>query len=41
MWIIRAWQCVILEVIVKCFKNCYISNAVDGTDDDMFWNDSE
>jgi hypothetical protein len=40
MWIIRAWQCISPEVIVKGFKKCCISNAVDGTDDDMLWNDS-
>jgi hypothetical protein len=28
-------------VIVKGFKKCSISNAVDGTDDDMLWNGSE
>jgi hypothetical protein len=26
---------------VKGIKNCCISNAVDGTDDDMLWNDTE
>ena len=26
---------------VKGFKKCRISNAVDGTDDDMWWNGSE
>ena len=27
---------------VKFFKKCFISNAVDGTDDeDMLWNDNE
>jgi hypothetical protein len=41
MWIITAWQHISLVVTVKCFKKCYISNAVDGTDDDMWWNDSE
>ena len=29
------------EATVKGLKNCYISNAVDGTNDDMLWNDSE
>jgi hypothetical protein len=29
------------EVIVKLFKNCHISNALDETDDDMLWNKSE
>jgi hypothetical protein len=28
-------------VTVEGFKNCCVSNAVDGTDDDMLWNDSE
>ena len=41
MWIITAWQCISPEVSVKGFKKCCISNAVDGTDDDMLWNGSE
>jgi hypothetical protein len=28
-------------MIVMGFKNCCISSAVDGNDDDMLWNDSE
>jgi len=28
-------------MIVKGFKNCCIYRAVDGSDDDMLWNDSE
>jgi hypothetical protein len=27
--------------MVKGFKKCCISSAMDGTDDDMLWNDSE
>ena len=30
-----------MEVTVKDFKKCCISNAVGGTDDDMLWDDSE
>ena len=26
---------------MKGFKQCCVSNAVDGTDDDMLWNGSE
>jgi hypothetical protein len=26
---------------MKGFKKCYISNALDGTDDDVLWNGSE
>jgi len=39
--IFSQWQCNSPEVTVKCFNKCCISNAVDGTDDDMLWNGSE
>jgi len=29
------------EMIVKVFKKCHISNAMDETDDEMLWNESE
>jgi len=42
MWIIMAWQCVSPEVTVEgIFKKCFITNAVDETDDNKFWNGSE
>jgi hypothetical protein len=41
MWIITAWQHISPELTVKGFKKCCISCAVDGTHDDMLWNDSE
>ena len=41
MHIITTWQRISPEVIVKGFKQCCTSNAVDGTDDDMLWNGSE
>ena len=28
-------------MVVKGFQKCCISNAMDGTDDDMLWNSSE
>jgi hypothetical protein len=39
--IIKAWQRISPEVIVKGFKKCCISNAVDETDNNVLWNDSE
>jgi hypothetical protein len=39
--IIKAWQHVSPEVIVKVFKKCCISNAMDDTDNDILWNGSE
>jgi hypothetical protein len=41
MWIIMAWQCISPEVTVKGFMKCCIANAVEGTDDGMFWNGRE
>jgi len=29
------WQCISPEMIVKDFKNCCISNAMDETDDNI------
>ena len=40
IWIIMTWQHISLEVFVKSFKKCSISNAVDGTGN-MLWNCSE
>jgi len=41
MWIITAWQYISPAVILKGFKKCWLSNAVDETDDDTLWNGSE
>jgi hypothetical protein len=35
------WQHISPEVAVKGFKKCCVSNAMDGTKDNMLWNDSE
>ena len=36
-----AWQHISPEVTVKDFEKCCKSNAVDKTDDNVWWNDSE
>jgi hypothetical protein len=41
MCIITAWQHISPEETVNSFKNCCMSNGMDGTDDDMIWNESE
>jgi len=33
-----AWQRISLEVSVKGFKKCHVSNAMDETDDSVMWN---
>jgi hypothetical protein len=39
--IITVWQHNPPQVTVKGFKKCCVSNALDGTDDGMFWNERE
>ena len=41
-WVIKAWNGVKPKVIIKSFKKCGISNAMDGTEDDAVFelNDS-
>jgi len=39
--IITVWKHNPPQVTVKGFKKCCVSNALDGTDDDMFWNERE
>ena len=41
LWVILAWERISPVVIVKGFKMCCISNAVDGTDDGLLWKDRE
>jgi hypothetical protein len=36
-----AWQCISPEVLVKVFKKCCLSNAVEEADDDILRNGSE
>ena len=36
-WVIKAWNGVKPEVIIKSFKKCGISNAMDGTKDDAIF----
>jgi hypothetical protein len=37
----NTWQRISLKVALKGFNKCCISSAVDGTDNDMLWNDSK
>lgn len=36
-WILTAWRRISPESIVSGFKKCCISNAMDGTEDDIIW----
>ena len=39
-WVKNAWDFVKTESVVKSFKKCSISNALDGTEDDIFFENS-
>jgi hypothetical protein len=34
-----AWKAIPESIIVRSFKNCCISNALDGSEDDIVWED--
>lgn len=36
-WVSKAWKKVDPSIIQKSFKKCCISNALDGTEDDLLW----
>lgn len=36
-WVSEAWRSLPEEMVVRAFKKCCISNALDGTEDDMLW----
>src|SRR6266498_1986850 len=38
-WVLEAWAEIPKEMIVKSFKKCGISNAMDGSEDDLFGQD--
>ena len=38
-WIVDCWKTLDKQIIVKSFKRCCISNAMDGTEDDILWNE--
>ena len=40
-WVEQAWAQVSVEIVSKAFKKCGISNALDGTEDDMIWEEEE
>lgn len=39
IWIEEAWDEIKSEIVMKSFKKCGISNAFDGTEDDLLWDD--
>ena len=40
-WVKRSWDSVKEDIVVKSFKKCGISNALDGTEDNILFDTSE
>ena len=40
-WIKQAWDAISPDIIRKSFKKCGISNAIDGSEDNLFQNDDD
>jgi hypothetical protein len=38
-WVSAAWKAITESIIVRFFKKCVISNAFDGSKDDILWED--
>ena len=38
-WVSAAWKAIPESIIIRFFKKCCISNALDGTEDDILWED--
>jgi hypothetical protein len=36
-FVIKSWEKVILETVIKSFKKCGVSKAMDGTKQDLLW----
>ncbi|EEC16950.1 POGO family transposase, putative [Ixodes scapularis] len=39
VWIAEAWACIPEALVCRAFKKCSISNALDGTEDEVLWED--
>ena len=38
-WVLDSWNDIEPSIVIKSFKKCCISNAMNGTEDDMLWED--
>jgi len=38
-WVSAAWKAIPESIIIRSFKKCCISNALDGYEDDIVWED--
>ena len=40
-WVSSTWTSIPAELVAKSFKMCCISNALDGMEDDLLWDDDD
>ena len=40
-WVAAAWKAIPESIIIRSFKNHCISNALDGSEDDILWKDED
>ena len=40
-WVLSTWTSIPAELVAKSFKKCCTSNASDGTEHDLLWDDDE
>ena len=38
-WVSAEWEAIPESIIIRSFKKCCISNALDGSEDDILWDD--
>ena len=38
-WVSTAWKAIPESIIIRSFKKCCIINALDGSEDDILWED--
>jgi hypothetical protein len=39
-WVSAAWKAILESIIVRSFKKCCINNALDGSEDNIVWEDN-
>ena len=40
-WVLDAWRSLPAEMVARSFKKCGISNLMDGTEDEILWEETE
>ena len=40
-WVLSTWTSIPAELVAKSFKKCCISSTLDGTEDDLLWDDDK